>query len=87
MSALSDETTAWLMRSHVQSFGPMTGMTLVNVRDSVLEACMTTPATEPAVREEIAGVLLALNTVINLGAAHQGAVLSTLENLIKGDGR
>lgn len=79
---MRDETVAWLMRAHVMSFGPMTGMALVNVRDSLLAARTTAPATEPAIREEVAAVLLALNTVIGLGAAHQGAVLETLAALI-----
>lgn len=82
MTPLSDDAVAWLMRSHVQSFGPMTGMALVNVRDSILSARVAAPATEPAVREEVAAVLLALNAVIALGVAHQGAVLETLAALI-----
>ena len=75
--------TEWLMANHVPSFGPQTVMALAKVRDALRDSFINCPPQDSPVAKDTLDYLLALQAVITVGIAQQGAVIEELATLIK----
>lgn len=90
VSTSNEKLAEWLLENRISSLGPQDGIKLCQIRDeiaSVAKKLVDSGANldlDPEVRAGIKQYLTSLINVIEVSVAHQGAVLSVFETLLKG---
>ncbi len=84
---LHTELGLWASAANLPSFGPQTGMLLLEIRNRAVAAMGQGIAIEqPNLREDIQQYINALDLICGVAAVQQGQVIKTFEEILQREG-